>query len=33
VAAAVVALTSDQFGRTTGTIVPVDSGVAAAFVR
>jgi rhamnulose-1-phosphate aldolase/alcohol dehydrogenase len=33
VAAAVVALTSDQFGHTTGTIVPVDSGVAAAFVR
>ncbi len=33
VAEAVVALTSDQFGHTTGTIVPVDSGVAAAFVR
>jgi rhamnulose-1-phosphate aldolase/alcohol dehydrogenase len=33
VAAAVAALTSDQFEHTTGTIVPVDSGVAAAFMR
>ena len=27
------ALTSAEFGRTTGTIVPVDGGVAAAFLR
>jgi NAD(P)-dependent dehydrogenase (short-subunit alcohol dehydrogenase family) len=33
VAQVVSALTSDQFDRTTGTIVPVDSGVAAAFLR
>ncbi len=33
VAEVVVALTSPQFGHTTGTIVPVDSGVAAAFLR
>jgi rhamnulose-1-phosphate aldolase len=33
VADAVVALCSDQFSRTTGLLVPVDSGVAAAFLR
>ncbi len=33
VAEVAVALTSPQFGRTTGTIVPVDGGVAAAFLR
>lgn len=33
VAAAVVALASEDFSRTTGLIVPVDSGVAAAFQR
>ncbi len=33
VAAVVVALASDEFSRTTGLIVPVDSGVAAAFQR
>ena len=33
VAVAVVALTSNEFSRTTGLIVPVDSGVAAAFQR
>jgi rhamnulose-1-phosphate aldolase/alcohol dehydrogenase len=33
VAAAVAALASDEFSHTTGTLVPVDSGVAAAFVR
>ncbi len=33
IAYAVTALTSDRFSRTTGTIVPVDSGVAAAFLR
>ena len=33
VARAVTALTSDHFDHTTGTIVPVDSGVAAAFLR
>jgi rhamnulose-1-phosphate aldolase/alcohol dehydrogenase len=30
---AVAALASDEFSRTTGMIIPVDSGVAAAFVR
>ncbi len=33
VARAVTALTSDRFDHTTGAIVPVDSGVAAAFLR
>lgn len=33
VAEAVTALASDEFSRTTGLIVPVDSGVAAAFQR
>ena len=33
VAHAVTALTSDRFDHTTGTIVPVDSGVPAAFLR
>ncbi len=33
VAAACVALVSEDFSRTTGMIVPVDSGVAAAFLR
>jgi rhamnulose-1-phosphate aldolase/alcohol dehydrogenase len=33
VASAVVALTSDQFSHTTGLHVPVDAGVAAAFLR
>ena len=33
VAQAVVALASDEFSRTTGLLVPVDSGVAAAFQR
>lgn len=33
VAAAVAALVSDEFSRTTGLLVPVDSGVAAAFLR
>jgi rhamnulose-1-phosphate aldolase len=33
VAEVVTALTSAQFGHTTGTIIPVDSGVAAAFLR
>ncbi len=33
IAHAVTALTSDRFTHTTGTIVPVDSGVAAAFLR
>ncbi len=33
VAEVAVALTSPQFGQTTGTIVPVDGGVAAAFLR
>jgi NAD(P)-dependent dehydrogenase (short-subunit alcohol dehydrogenase family) len=33
IAHAVTTLTSDRFDHTTGTIVPVDSGVAAAFVR
>jgi rhamnulose-1-phosphate aldolase/alcohol dehydrogenase len=33
VAAAAVALTTDEFSRTTGLLVPVDSGVAAAFLR
>jgi rhamnulose-1-phosphate aldolase/alcohol dehydrogenase len=33
VARAVTALTSDRFDHTTGTIVPVDSGVSAAFLR
>ena len=33
IAHAVTALTSDRFSHTTGTIVPVDSGVAAAFLR
>ncbi len=32
-AAAVAALASDEFSRTTGLLVPVDSGVAAAFLR
>jgi rhamnulose-1-phosphate aldolase/alcohol dehydrogenase len=30
---AVAAIVSDEFSRTTGMIIPVDSGVAAAFVR
>jgi rhamnulose-1-phosphate aldolase/alcohol dehydrogenase len=33
VAAAVAALTSDEFSHTTGLLVPVDAGVAAAFLR
>jgi NAD(P)-dependent dehydrogenase (short-subunit alcohol dehydrogenase family) len=33
VAAAVAAVVSDEFSRTTGLLVPVDSGVAAAFLR
>ena len=33
VAAAVGALTSDEFSHTTGLLVPVDAGVAAAFLR
>lgn len=33
VAAAVAALVSEEFSRTTGLLVPVDSGVAAAFLR
>lgn len=33
VASAVAALCSDEFSRTTGLLVPVDSGVAAAFLR
>jgi rhamnulose-1-phosphate aldolase/alcohol dehydrogenase len=33
VAAAVAALASEEFSRTTGLLVPVDSGVAAAFLR
>ena len=33
VAEVAVALTSQQFGHTTGTIIPVDSGAAAAFLR
>jgi rhamnulose-1-phosphate aldolase/alcohol dehydrogenase len=33
VAAAVASLASDEFSRTTGLLVPVDSGVAAAFLR
>ena len=33
VAQAVAALASDEFSRTTGMLVPVDSGVAAAFLR
>ena len=33
VANAVAALTSDEFSHTTGLLVPVDAGVAAAFVR
>lgn len=33
VAAAVAAVASDEFSHTTGLLVPVDAGVAAAFVR
>lgn len=33
VAAVISVLASDEFSRTTGTVIPVDSGVAAAFVR
>ena len=33
VALAVAALCSDEFSRTTGLLVPVDSGVASAFLR
>jgi NAD(P)-dependent dehydrogenase (short-subunit alcohol dehydrogenase family) len=33
VAQAVAAVTSDEFSRTTGLLIPVDSGVAAAFLR
>jgi rhamnulose-1-phosphate aldolase/alcohol dehydrogenase len=33
VAAAVAAITSDEFSHTTGTLVPVDGGVPAAFLR
>ena len=33
IAMAVTALVSDEFSRTTGTLIPVDSGVAAAFLR
>ena len=32
-ALAAAALVSDEFSRTTGLLVPVDSGVAAAFLR
>jgi rhamnulose-1-phosphate aldolase/alcohol dehydrogenase len=33
VAAVITALTSDEFSQTTGLLVPVDAGIAAAFVR
>ncbi len=33
VASAVAAITSDEFSHTTGLLIPVDAGVAAAFVR
>jgi NAD(P)-dependent dehydrogenase (short-subunit alcohol dehydrogenase family) len=33
IAAAVAAIVSDEFSRTTGLMIPVDSGVAAAFMR
>jgi NAD(P)-dependent dehydrogenase (short-subunit alcohol dehydrogenase family) len=33
VANAVAALSSDEFSHTTGLLVPVDAGVAAAFLR
>ncbi len=33
VAAAVAAITSAEFSHTTGLLVPVDGGVAAAFLR
>ena len=33
VAAAVAAISSNEFSHTTGHLVPVDSGVAAAFLR
>ena len=33
VAQAVAEIVSDAFSRTTGVIIPVDSGVAAAFLR
>jgi rhamnulose-1-phosphate aldolase/alcohol dehydrogenase len=33
VAATIAALTSDEFSHTTGLLVPVDAGVAAAFLR
>jgi hypothetical protein len=33
VASAVAALVSDEFSHTTGLLVPVDAGVAAAFLR
>ena len=33
VANAVAAVTSDEFSHTTGLLIPVDAGVAAAFVR
>jgi rhamnulose-1-phosphate aldolase/alcohol dehydrogenase len=33
VAAAVTAIASDEFSRTTGLLIPVDAGVAAAFLR
>jgi NAD(P)-dependent dehydrogenase (short-subunit alcohol dehydrogenase family) len=33
VAAAVAAITSDEFSNTTGLLVPVDGGVPAAFLR
>jgi enoyl-[acyl-carrier-protein] reductase (NADH) len=33
VADAVSVLASDELGRTTGLLVPVDAGVAAAFLR
>ena len=33
VAACVAAITSDEFSRTTGLLIPVDGGVAAAFLR
>ena len=33
VANAVAALTSDEFSHTTGLHIPVDAGVAAAFLR
>jgi hypothetical protein len=29
----VTAIVSDEFSRTTGLLIPVDSGVAAAFLR